>query len=95
MSFQDSLPPRYRSLLAYNVKQYLPTADHGNMLVTSRLSTLMAPRNSLRLTEVDRDQARAILEAIGGETMLGTIAAHRHKIGRPIKLRLTHRYSAR
>ncbi|KAI4767751.1 purine and uridine phosphorylase [Aureobasidium sp. EXF-3400] len=37
--------------LAYDVKQYLPAADHGNMLVTSRLSTLMAPRNSLRLTE--------------------------------------------
>jgi hypothetical protein len=57
--------------LAYDVKQYLPAADHGNVLVTSRLSTLTASRNSLRLTGVDRDQGRAILEAIGGETMLG------------------------
>jgi hypothetical protein len=57
--------------LAYDVKQYLPAADHGCTLVTSRLSTLIAPRNSLRLTEVDRDQGRAILEAIGGGTILG------------------------
>ncbi|KAG9657517.1 hypothetical protein KCV03_g10180, partial [Aureobasidium melanogenum] len=56
--------------LAYDVEEYLPTADHGNMLITSRLSTLRAPRNSLRLTRVDRDQGRAILEATGGETML-------------------------
>jgi hypothetical protein len=61
--------------LAYDVKQYLPAADHGNMLVTSRLSTLTTPRNSLRLTGVDRDQGRAILEAIGGETMLGMMTA--------------------
>ncbi|KAG9511616.1 hypothetical protein KCV07_g10049, partial [Aureobasidium melanogenum] len=56
--------------LAYDVKQYFPAADHGNILVTSRLSTLTAPRNSLRLAEVNRDQGRAILEAIGGENML-------------------------
>ncbi|KAG9995258.1 hypothetical protein KCU78_g18031, partial [Aureobasidium melanogenum] len=40
------------------------------MLVTSRLSTLTAPRNSLRLTRVDRDQGRAILVATGGENVL-------------------------
>ncbi|KAH0329153.1 hypothetical protein KCU71_g792, partial [Aureobasidium melanogenum] len=59
-----------RDPLAYDVKQYLPAADHGNILVTSRLSTLTAPRNSLRLTEVNCDQGRAILEATGGENML-------------------------
>ncbi|KEQ57671.1 uncharacterized protein M437DRAFT_79551 [Aureobasidium melanogenum CBS 110374] len=53
--------------LAYDVKQYFPTADHGNILITSRLSTLTAPRSSLRLTRVDREQGRAILEATGGE----------------------------
>jgi hypothetical protein len=36
----------------------------------------MAPRNSPRLIGVDRDQGRAILEAIGGETMLGMVTAH-------------------
>ncbi|KAI4853705.1 purine and uridine phosphorylase [Aureobasidium sp. EXF-8845] len=61
---------KVRDPLAYDVKQYLPAVDHGNVLVTSRLSTLTVPRNSLRITEVDRDQGRAILEAIGGDTML-------------------------
>jgi hypothetical protein len=80
---------------AYDVKQYLPAADHGNMLVTSRLSTLTAPRNSLRLTEVDGDQGRAILEAIGGETMLGMMTACGQQIGRAAELKLTCDYSAR
>jgi hypothetical protein len=66
---------RVRDPLAYDVKQYMPAADHGNIIVTSRLSTLTTPRNSLRLTGVDRDQGRAILEAIGGETMLGMMTA--------------------
>jgi ATP/maltotriose-dependent transcriptional regulator MalT len=57
--------------LAYGVKQYLPTADHGSVLITSRLSTLVAPQNSLRLIGVDREQGRAILEATGGKTMSG------------------------
>jgi ATP/maltotriose-dependent transcriptional regulator MalT len=61
--------------LAYDVKQYLPTADHGSFLVTSRLSTLVAPQNSLRLTGVDRDQGRAILKVIGGEKISGMTAA--------------------
>lgn len=62
--------------LAYDIKQYLPTVDHGNVLVTSRLSTLTAPQNSLRLAEVDRDQGRAILEAAGGKTISGRTIAH-------------------
>jgi hypothetical protein len=66
---------KVRDPLAYDLKQYLPTADHGSVLVTSRLSTLVAPQNSLRLTGVDRDQGRAILEAIGGEKMLGMTTA--------------------
>ncbi|THX00042.1 purine and uridine phosphorylase [Aureobasidium pullulans] len=53
--------------LAYELKEYLPAADHGNVLVASRLSTLVAARNSHRLTRVDHDQSRAILEAAGGE----------------------------
>jgi hypothetical protein len=61
--------------LAYDLKQYLPAADHGSMLVTSRLSTLEVPQNSLRLTGVNRDQGRAILKAMGGETILGMMTA--------------------
>ena len=61
--------------LAYDVTQYLHAVEHGNILVTSRLSALTAPRNSLRLTKVTRDQGRAILEAIGGKTMSGMMTA--------------------
>ncbi|CAD0032314.1 unnamed protein product, partial [Aureobasidium pullulans] len=53
--------------LAHELKEYLPAADHGSVLVTSRLSTLVAARNNHRLTRVDHDQSRAILEAAGGE----------------------------
>ncbi|KAG9747968.1 purine and uridine phosphorylase, partial [Aureobasidium melanogenum] len=67
------LTTKVKDPLAYDVKQYLPEADHGNVLITSRLSTLVVPRNSLRLTEVDHDQGRAILEAIGGETIFAYI----------------------
>lgn len=60
--------------LAYELKEYLPAADHGNVLVTSRLSTLVAARNSHRLTRVDHDQSRAILEAAGGEYISGMVS---------------------
>jgi hypothetical protein len=79
--------------LAYDVKQYLPTVDHGNMLVTSRLSTLVPPKNSLRLTGVDRGQGRAILEAIGGETISGIMIALPYQDGRTAELKLTCNYS--
>lgn len=71
------LTTKVKDPLAYDVKQYLPAADHGNVLITSRLSTLVVPRNSLRLKEVDRDQGRAILKAIGGDTILGMMTAYR------------------
>lgn len=43
--------------LAYDVTQYPPLADHGSILITSRLSSLTGPRNSFCLTEVDHDHA--------------------------------------
>jgi hypothetical protein len=59
---------------AYDIKKYIPAADHGNIIVTSRLSTLAIFKNSLRLSEVNHDQGRAILAAFCGETISGTIA---------------------
>lgn len=86
---------KLRDPLAYDVKYYLPAADHGDILLTSRLSTLSTPGNSLRLAEVDRDQGRAVLKAIGGETMLGMMIAHCYEIGRAAELKLTYNHSAR
>lgn len=64
--------------LAYDFKKYVPTADHGNIIVTSRLSTLIAPQNSLRLTRVDDSEGRAILVATGGEHVSGKTSAIRY-----------------
>jgi hypothetical protein len=75
--------------LAYDVKQYLPTADHGSVLITSRLSTLVAPQNSLRLTGVDRDQGRAILKAIGGEKISGMTTTYLYWNYHTAELKLT------
>jgi hypothetical protein len=85
---------KVRDPLAYDIMQYLPAADHGNILVTSRLSTLTPPRNSLHLTGVDRYQGRAILEAIGGETMSGMMIVNLYHSGRAIELELTCNHSA-
>jgi hypothetical protein len=81
--------------LAYNIKQYLPAADHGSVLITSRLSTLVAPQNSLRLTGVDRDQGRAILEATSGEKISGMTRAYPFQLGRLDELKLICNHSAR
>jgi KaiC/GvpD/RAD55 family RecA-like ATPase len=66
---------KVKDSLAYDLKQYFPAADHGSILVTSRLSTLAVPKNSLRLAGVDRDQGRAILRAAGGEIISGMTTA--------------------
>jgi hypothetical protein len=58
--------------LDYDVTRYCPTADHGSILISSRLSTLTGPQNSLRLTVVIRDQSLAIFEANSGKYVSGT-----------------------
>lgn len=56
---------------AYDVIRYCPKADHGDILITSRLSTLRGPQHSLCLGSVDRGQGLAILESTGGEIVPG------------------------
>ncbi|KAF1850391.1 uncharacterized protein K460DRAFT_382125 [Cucurbitaria berberidis CBS 394.84] len=48
---------------AYNVKDYLSGADHGSVLVTTRLAKLQQLGESQPLTKVDHKQAQAILES--------------------------------
>jgi KaiC/GvpD/RAD55 family RecA-like ATPase len=40
---------------AYDFKQFLPAADHGNMLITTRLGRLRRAEASLRMNEVGHD----------------------------------------
>jgi hypothetical protein len=56
---------------AYDFKDYLPPADHGNILITTRLSRLQRPKASLRLDEVDNDVGRQMLESRAGRKLPG------------------------
>ena len=58
--------------LAYDVKEYLPSADHGSILLTSRLASLTRYSNDNRkLHEVDENRALEILENNAGRMVQG------------------------
>jgi hypothetical protein len=57
---------------AYNVQVYFPHADHGSILVTSRLSSLQRLLGSgVKVGTVAAEQARAILENNAGRVVEG------------------------
>jgi hypothetical protein len=56
---------------AYDYKDYLPPADHGNVLITTRLGRLQRSGASLRLGEVDNEVGREMLESRAGKALLG------------------------
>ena len=47
---------------AYDVKDFFPPADHGSILVTSRLSSLQRYGTGAKLDIVNDEQAMEILE---------------------------------
>lgn len=57
---------------AYDYREYLPDADHGNVLLTSRLLGLQPPHHSLHLGRVRHGQARAILGKNAGNERLAS-----------------------
>lgn len=48
---------------AYDIRQYFSGADHGSILITTRLARLEQLGASQQLNKVDRTQAQAILES--------------------------------
>jgi hypothetical protein len=57
---------------AYNVQTYLPHADHGLILITSRLAGLQRRLGSgVKVGTVSAEQARAILENNAGRVIEG------------------------
>lgn len=56
---------------AYNVKDYFPHADHGSILITSRLASLQKLGSGLKIETVTAEQARAILENNAGRVVSG------------------------
>ena len=58
---------------AYDVKKYFPSADHGSILITSRLASLERLGFGQKLGEVDAEQAKAILESNAGKSLNGEL----------------------
>jgi hypothetical protein len=56
---------------AYNVQTYFPHADHGSILITSRLASLQRLGSGVRVGTVEAEQARAILESSAGRVIEG------------------------
>src|SRR5690242_21468359 len=56
---------------AYDVKKYLPLADHGSVLITSRLPGLRTLGAEVKVGVVGPEQARAMLESNAGRTVEG------------------------
>lgn len=56
---------------AYNLKDAFPAADHGSVLVTSRLASVARHGDTVRLGRVSEEEARMILEQSAGGVVLG------------------------
>ncbi|GAB7336818.1 hypothetical protein MBLNU13_g11326t2 [Cladosporium sp. NU13] len=56
---------------AYDFKDFLPPADHGCVLITTRLGRLQRAKASLRMDAVGNDVAREMLEWRAGRTLSG------------------------
>ena len=48
---------------AYDIKRYFPSADHGAVLITTRLAKLEQLGNSRKVSKVDRKQAEVIFQS--------------------------------
>ena len=55
--------PHTSDPLAYDVRQYFSGADHGSVLITTRLARLEQLGGSQQVNKVDRAQAQKILES--------------------------------
>jgi hypothetical protein len=56
---------------AYNVQTYFPHADHGSMLITSRLPSLQRLGSGVKVGTLAGEQARAVLENNAGRVVEG------------------------
>ncbi|KAJ9641089.1 hypothetical protein H2199_005757 [Coniosporium tulheliwenetii] len=63
-------------VVAYNVKEFFPPADHGSILITSRLASLQRYGDGLKVDKVNDEQAKVILENNAGKSIKGE-SAHR------------------
>lgn len=69
---------------AYDITRYLPGADHGSVLITTRLASLEQLGNSQKLGRFSREQTEALFQSryggsCGKMTTLRVIAPHAQK----------------
>jgi hypothetical protein len=67
LDWQGSAVPQ-----AYDYKDFLPPADHGNVLLTTRLARLQKPGASLHLGKVNDDLGTKILKSRANKRLFGT-----------------------
>ena len=56
---------------AFDVEEYFPDADHGSLLITSRLEELRQLGSSHRLGGMNEDQGKRLVELRAGKTLEG------------------------
>ena len=64
-------PSSYHDPDAFDVEKYLPGAENGSVLITSRLSELEQLGNSHRLKGMDEKQGKALIENRAGKLLEG------------------------
>ena len=74
---------------AYDVKNHLPNADHGSVLITSRLSWLQKKGLGIKIGTVDAEQARAMLKSNAGRKIESRIQFNSFKCNH---YKLTHHF---
>ncbi|KAK5738256.1 hypothetical protein LTR17_006133 [Elasticomyces elasticus] len=57
---------------AYNPTEFFPSADHGAVLITSRLTRIQGPQSSLHLRQADHELGKRILETRARKGLPGT-----------------------
>ena len=58
---------------AFDMERYIPTADHGSVLITSRLKELMQIGASHELKRMDVAQGKKLIELRAGREIEGTV----------------------
>lgn len=56
---------------AHDMQDFFPAADHGSILIASRLASLQRHGDGLKLGKLDDEQAKAILENNAGKPIKG------------------------
>lgn len=77
---------------AYDVKGYFPHADHGSILITSRLASLQRHGSGLKVGTATTEQARAILENNAGRVVRDADIILERLNGLPLALTQTGSY---